>query len=531
MGFMKRALLAVRRRKARTAILAVLFFIIANMVLAGFAIRNATEYAGEAARKRLGGTVTLRYDTQKAMREMFSGAAASGGSGQGTQPGRFSMETEPVTEAMIAQVAANEHVLDYNAAAGTQADSPTLIAVEVTGSDDAAADAAADAEAGGKDAPARPEGGLAGGMTMGTFTVSGVSSTALAEDFSSGSSTLLEGGHITGSDTASALIESTLAETNGLSVGDTIDLSPAGDTEQTVTVTVTGIYEAEAEADELALGRFNLTAMLPYNTIYTDIGTALAIGDMNAAVRAAAEAEAAGTEIAEPEPAGIDSVTFYLDDPANVEPVIAWAQTLDGIDWDSFTLDGNDAAYAAMMAPVENAADQADTIMLVTVVAGIAVLALILTMWARDRLYETGVLLAIGESKARVVLQYVSEVLIVAVLAFALSLASGELVAQKVGDRLLQQEITAEQTADASPSGFGGGDRIGMGGARSFPGGLGGRTGLADVDIVDEIDVRVTPGVIASLFGAGLLIVGLSAAVPSVTVMRYKPKTILSKAN
>jgi putative ABC transport system permease protein len=168
--------------------------------------------------------------------------------------------------------------------------------------------------------------------------------------------------------------------------------------------------------------------------------------------------------------------------------------------------------------------------MLVVLIAGGVVLALILTLWARDRMYETGVLLAIGESKAKVVMQYVSEVLIVAVLAFALSLASGELVAQKVGDRLLQQEIVAQQPAAAGLP-FGAGGRIGMGGARGGPGALTGRVAEISPDVVDEIDVRVTPSAAGSMFGAGLLVVALSAAMPSLAVMRYKPKTILSKAN
>ncbi len=365
---------------------------------------------------------------------------------------------------------------------------------------------------------------------MGTFSLIGVSSTALVSEFAGEDSRLTEGTHITGESKGEVVMESTLATANGVAVGDTVEISPVGDDGQIVKLIVVGIYEATVDPAALSYGRFNLTAMLPYNTLYTDVATALHLAELAANARAAAvengEMPAPVTSTA----AGIERVTFYLDDPASVDAVEEWAATQSSIDWDRYILDGNDAAYEAMMAPVENAADQADTIMLVVLIAGVVVLALILTLWARDRMYETGVLLAIGESKARVVMQYVSEVLIVAVLAFALSLASGELVAQKVGDRLLQQEISAQQTAAAGLP-FGADGRIGMGGARGGPGALIGRVAEISPDVVDEIDVRVTPSAAGSMFGAGLLVVALSAAMPSLAVMRYKPKTILSKAN
>lgn len=524
MGFLKRAMLAVRRRKARTVVLAVLFFVIANMVLAGFSIRNATDYAGEAARKRLGGTVTLRYDTEKAMEEAMSLYLPDGTGtvpGEGGMRGRLQIESLPVTEEMIAVMASNPHVIDYNATTSTQVNSNGLVPVEV------GEGTAADENETSKNAnnPAYPGGST--GLQMGTFSLVGVSSTALVAAFTSEDSRLAEGAHITGESQGEVVVESTLAAANGVKLGDVVEVSPVGDDEQTIQLTVVGIYEATVDTAALTYGRLNLTAMLPYNTLYTDVASALHMADLSAAAQAAA---AVNGEATTPAAVGIERVTFYLDDPASVDLVETWAAAQSSIDWEQYILDGNDAAYEAMMAPVENAADQADTIMLVVLIAGVVVLALILTLWARDRMYETGVLLAIGESKAKVVMQYVSEVLIVAVMAFALSLASGELVAQKVGDRLLQQEIVAQQSSAAGLP-FGAGGRIGMGGARGGLGGLSGRVTEVSPDVVDEIDVRVTPSAAGSMFGAGLLVVALSAAMPSLAVMRYKPKTILSKAN
>ena len=67
MNFLKRAVLAVSRRKGKTVILFIIFVAIANLVLAGLAIQHATGLASILAREKLGGQLTLRFDTQRAM--------------------------------------------------------------------------------------------------------------------------------------------------------------------------------------------------------------------------------------------------------------------------------------------------------------------------------------------------------------------------------------------------------------------------------------------------------------------------------
>ena len=50
----------------------------------------------------------------------------------------------------------------------------------------------------------------------------------------------------------------------------------------------------------------------------------------------------------------VDSAVFYLSDLTNVDAFIADAKENSSIDFDTFTLDANDAAYEQMLGPIEN---------------------------------------------------------------------------------------------------------------------------------------------------------------------------------
>ena len=111
MNFFKRALRAVTRRKVKSLLLLVIFFVIANLLLAGFAIRDATDKAKSAARSELGATLTLSFDQQKAREEAMSAMQQNGTEGTDGKRQRpdFQMDTEPVTEEMALLVAGLEH--------------------------------------------------------------------------------------------------------------------------------------------------------------------------------------------------------------------------------------------------------------------------------------------------------------------------------------------------------------------------------------------------------------------------------------
>ena len=67
---------------------------------------------------------------------------------------------------------------------------------------------------------------------------------------------------------------------------------------------------------------------------------------------------------------------------------------------------------------------------------GSAILCLILILTIRSRYYEIGVFLSLGQSKVKIILQQLFEMLLIAAVAFVISLGTGKLVSNVVGNML-----------------------------------------------------------------------------------------------
>ncbi len=526
MSFLKRALRAVTRRWGKSLLLLVIFFVIANLVLAGFSIREAVDAAKDSARQQLGATLTLSFNQQKAMEEAMSSMQQEGQNGGGQGGGRqsrpaFSLQTQPVTEEMALKVAGLPHVQAYNYVVSASASAGDFDPVDTGGDSGGSVEAVPDVGGGWGG-----EGSIS--FTLPDVSLTGVYSSSLYDSFASGAFTLEEGEHLVysgDSDVRPVLIEKNLAAYNGLSVGDTLTVTAMTDDESeeasapSYTLTVVGIYSAGSTDSGGSLGGFQLSFSQGYNQLIVDYKTALDIkGNTTASIMGGMGQSSEG----------IDSVTFYVDDPLNVDAVIEASKDLD-IDWETFKLDANSAAYETMIAPLENIASFSTLLVVVVSAAGGGVLALILAMWIRERMYETGVLLSLGEGRFKVILQYVCEVLLVALVAFTLAIFSGMFVSQKIGDLLVAQQNSSSQSASDN-GGMAMPDRQGEG---QWPGGrvdfIGGQQGLTQAT-AQNLDVSVGWAAILRLYGLGILLVLAATAIPSALVMRYKPRTILTRA-
>lgn len=214
---------------------------------------------------------------------------------------------------------------------------------------------------------------------------------------------------------------------------------------------------------------------------------------------------------------GIDSVVFTIDDPANMEATLDTISKLD-IDWDTYKVDANNSAYEKMMGPIEKVASFAKIVIWIVAIAGGIILTLILTLWIRERMYETGILLSLGESRIKIILGYLIEVIIIAVIASSISIFSGRYLAKQLGNTMLASEVTASEEENTSNNN--GPMRLQMG-----------TENTSNVEVIDSIDVELEIADIINVYlvGFGLILVG--TLLPAVTVLRYNPKKILTNAN
>ncbi len=130
---------------------------------------------------------------------------------------------------------------------------------------------------------------------------------------------------------------------------------------------------------------------------------------------------------------GIERAFFYVEDAAQLDNVIKNVQHIDSINWNNFIITANDEVYQNISSALS------DTGTLIT------------TLYHchnrcehgsdyPDPLHvhpqpetETGILLAVGIAKPAVILQYVLETLLIAVVAFPLAYLSSKQVAGTLG--------------------------------------------------------------------------------------------------
>lgn len=419
MNFIKRGLLSLWAKKGRTLLLCAVFSAILIFVLAGLTIKSAAEKATENAQNSLGATVTLAASREA----MFGGGqndtSTSDSSSTDSTSERREFTSTPVKVSDAEKIAALDNVKSYVLVTSGTATAGDGIE-PITSSDTTSSSSTSDSSQQG---PGGMGGGMGGKMQTGDFTITGVSSSADYSSFSDGTATLGDGEALTADDagTNNVLIEETLAESNGLSVGDTFKLTDS-DGENEVTVTVKGIYSTTESASGIAA---QVNMLNPVNTIYSYYTLA-------------------NTLSGNTDEDTVDSAIYTLSEPSKVTAFTKAAEKL--IDTDTYDLTTDDQLYQSMITPLENVSSFAKNIVILVAVAGIIILTLIVMLMIRERRYEIGVLLSMGESRAKMIFQFFTEMFVTMLIALVIATFTGNIVGNVVGNQLLSQETTTSQT-------------------------------------------------------------------------------------
>lgn len=499
MNFFKRAILSIKSRLSKTLLLFTVITTICLLVLSGISIQTASKAAGVLARQQLGAEVTLKVDTQK-MREsmMKSKESSPSGTPSGEPPSveRMKPTMTPISTEYIDELLKSEYVEGYLAQSSTSLLASNFTAVGSSDNEDSTTE-----EANSK-VPQFGQGGKMG--NIGDVTLTGVSNLEQTSSFKKNNISMVEGEAITDKTTSNvAIIEEALASENDLSVGDTITVGSTSDEDTTYDLKIIGIYTSNEDFTEQAMMN---TAVSPYNNIYTNLET---ISNIK------------GSDYEN----AVDSAIFYLNDPTNVDSFIADAKENSSIDFDTFTLDANDAAYEQMLGPIENISSFSKIAVYVISIAGGLILTLIIMLSIRDRNQEIGILLSLGEKKPKIIAQFAVEILLILVLSLGASSLLGNSTSNIVANQLLSSEISSsENSNEVNAAEMPGGDRgsnKGFGGMFSKPN--------SDVDVIDELDVSVSSSDFFKMAVLGTTISLIATCVPAVTVMRLNPKNILSK--
>ncbi|MDT2489452.1 ABC transporter permease [Enterococcus avium] len=502
MNYMKRAIQSLWAKKGRSIIMIAVFSAILIFVLAGLTIRSGADLATTNAKKSVGATVTLSTNREAMFKQSDS-------EDENSRPDPGSFERTPVNLSDAKKIAKLSNVKSYSFEASTSADKSSGIE-PISSDSDASNDSTENTEESTDEQMAGFGGGGApGAMSQGDFQIKGVSESSSYSEFSAGTASLVEGEAITSEDegTNNVLIEQSLAEANDLSVGDTFKIKDTDDKD--VEVTIKGIYKTSDSGDSMS-AQFNF--MNPSNTIfssYTMVNT-----------------------LTGSEGKTIDSAVYNLEDPKDMDSFVKQANKL--IDTDTFSLETNDQMYQQMLQPLNNVSSFAKNIVILVAAAGVIILTLIIMLSIRERKYEIGVLLSLGESRMKVISQFFVEIFICMIFALGIAAASGNVVGNAVGNQLLSQQTTSQNTEGQEANAAG--NNGGPGGQGQMPGGGnggprgGGQMGgnpFTQTEEIQELNISVKPMEILSLGGIGLGISLFSIVLSSAGILRLNPKKIL----
>lgn len=217
--------------------------------------------------------------------------------------------------------------------------------------------------------------------------------------------------------------------------------------------------------------------------------------------------------------------TFIIDDYKNAEKVQKefYEKGLD----ENYVVETNEEEVTQGVSAVKNVKSFATTFLIVTLIIGGVVLFVINMINIRERKYEIGVLRTIGISKVKLSMQFVSELLIVGLVALTLGAGLGATMSKGISNSLLSNEIeSSESTNEKIKNNFGGP-------AGDFKGGnpfenMGNR-GKPNVQAYKSIDAVVSIKVILELLGIGIILILISSLSAMISIQRFSPLTILKE--
>lgn len=182
----------------------------------------------------------------------------------------------------------------------------------------------------------------------------------------------------------------------------------------------------------------------------------------------------------------LGSLDVYVDSAQRVQQVLEAIQALPQLRGKTFTYSTDMEQFDLISTPLSSLQRMMDAAVAGIAVTG-AVLAALLLLWTRGRKREVGIFLALGKGKGEILLQFFAENLLLALPAGAAALGLAALLGERAGAI------------------------------------------LAAANGVEGLDVAVRFQDAAAVYGLGALLLALAVLLAAATVLRCKPKDILSQ--
>lgn len=448
MHIFKLAFLSLIRKPTKAIVIFSVLFMIFSLVFTGIIIQNTITASKDYTRKALGGNVELKIDYVKAMQDI---QGASGDT-------KSDIESQMTLSENIATLLSKDSsVTNTHIERNIYTSSDTLLSAQTN-----------------------EEGSIGVTIAMSSDGKTNIfllaSNQNIPLDFDK-QLKLIEGSFRTEADQDkdTVLISSEFAAKNNLHVGDQISLKLSSESEA-VTFDIIGIFSGSSSymVDQLYISESTVKNHAP--------------------------------ELME----NIGRVVWQLEDPFDIPGFLA--KYSGQMPSDYIYLDASNEQYTTLTKPLDVMSTVFDLLLIVIFISGAMIAIAIVTLFVRDRQFEIGLLLANGESKARILSQFSFEIVFVAILAFigamGLSFLSSDIVANWI--------ITNQLVENTSPGQ----------GIFTFDGMMTGPT-LTMSQVAESFKVNIDFDTIIALAfcSFGLIIAAISA--PLSVILSYKPRKSL----
>ena len=481
MFILKNAWISIKRNKGRNILIGIIILIIACACTITLAIKNTAKDLIESYKSAYDKEVTISFDRANMMKDFDPSGA------EGRQNAREKFDNiASYTINDVESFADSEYIESYYYTYGVGLNGNNIEKAEIESNNN------------------MPNGfghGKENNISSTDFTLTGYSSLDAMSEFINGTYTMNE---ITDNawnvafDGNYVFINQELADYNDLNLNDKIKLEDEDG--NTYEFEIIGIFKENEEGNQEPISMFSNSA----NTLVTNASAVTSITTSNEDLKATI------------------NPTFIVDSYDNVEKLQEefYEKGLD----ENFVLQTNEETALNGVSSIENINSFATTFLVIALIIGGIVLFVINMINIRERKYEIGVLRTIGISKFKLTMQFVSELVIVSVVALILGAGIGAVSSKGVSNSLLANEINSsnERTEEIGKN-FGGSNM--NGGNRGEMRGK----GMPVVQAYDSIDAVVDIKVLLELLGIGLSLVLVSSIASMISIQRFSPLTILKE--
>ena len=309
-------------------------------------------------------------------------------------------------------------------------------------------------------------------------------------DVSAGKISLIEGRMIEKDDRDVCVISKELAELNHLKTGNLLKFNDYHDKEHSTiySAEIIGIYETKQERKSIMYG----DSYRPENTIFTDMSF--------------------------PEkPSGNEGNPFYqyaifkVQNAGKYDQVKKSVQKAN-IDWSRYDLIDNNGNIKNMTENFGQMDQMSMGLLLIVSVSGLVILVLVFLFWIKNRTQEIGIMMSLGKCKFEIWVQFLWEAVMISIIGMLLSFAISPIIAETSASYLAKetQTLRLEQQEQENTGTY--------------------IDGYIAPDLkIQDVEVHITKEMVLMDIGmiSGILIIAVLVA--GITIMKKRPKQILSE--